>query len=75
MGGWGDPVVGLGGVEIFGGWLGMDADGIIDRAETVWGLPFARLEDALAFERLLERPKDREHVRLIREHLEGGARG
>ena len=71
----GDPVVRLGGgeVEIFGGWLGMDADGIIDGAETVWGLPFARLEDVLQFKRLLARPKDREHARLIKSYLGGGA--
>ena len=70
----GDPVVRLGGgeVEIFGGWLGMDADWIIDGAETVWGLPFARLGDVLAFKRLLRRPKDRGHARLIRGYLGGG---
>ena len=71
----GDPVVRLGGgeVEIFGGWLGMDTDGVIDGAETVWDLPFARLEDVLAFKRLLGRPKDREHARLIESYLGGGA--
>ena len=71
----GDRVVRIGGgeVEIFGGWLGMDTDGIIDGAETVWGLPFARLEDVLAFKRLLGRPKDREHARVIESYLGGGA--
>lgn len=70
----GDPLVRIGGgeVEIFGGWIGMDADAIIDGAETVWGLPFARPEDVLAFKLLLGRPKDREHVRLIRGYLGGG---
>ena len=70
-----DAVVRLGGgeVEIFGGWLGMDADEIIDGAETVWGLPFARLEDVLAFKRLLGRPKDREHARLVKGCVGGGA--
>ena len=69
----GDPVVRLGDgeVEIFGGWLGMDADGIIDSARPVRGLPFARLEDVLAFKRLLGRPKDREHIRLIQRYLGG----
>lgn len=73
----GDPVVRLGGgeVEIFGGWLGMDADGIVEGARTVRGLRFARLEDVLAFKRMLGRPKDREHVRLIEGHLRGGVRG
>lgn len=67
----GDPVVRLGEVEVFGGWLGMDADGIIDGARPVWGLPFARLEDVLEFKHLLGRPKDREHIRLMESYLGG----
>lgn len=67
----GDPVVWLGGgeIEVFGGWLGWDVDAIIDNAETLGGLPFARLEDVLAFKLSYGRPKDLEHVRLIEEHL------
>ncbi len=63
----GDPVVRLegGALEIFGGWLGWDIDAIID------GLPFARLEDMLAFKLHYGRPKDLEHARLIAEHLRG----
>lgn len=66
----GDRVVRPGGeVEVFAGWMGLDVDGIIDRAELVEGLPFACLEDVLAFERSLGRLKVREHIRLIEERL------
>jgi hypothetical protein len=69
----GDPVVRLEGgtIEIFGGWLGWGVEGIIDRAEVIACLPFARLEDVLAFKRSYGRPKDIEHARLIDEHLRG----
>lgn len=67
----GDPVVRLwdGAIEVFGGWLGWDTDGLIGRAEVIGGLPFARLEDVLAFKLSHERPKDLAHVRVIEEHL------
>ena len=67
----GDPVVRLesGAIEVFGGWLGWDVDAIIDGAETIDGLPFARLEDVLAFKRSYGRPKDLERMRLIERHL------
>jgi hypothetical protein len=67
----GDPVVRLEGgvIEVFGGWLGWDIDALIGNAEIIDGLPFARLEDVLAFKRFYGRPKDIAHVRLIEEHL------
>jgi len=67
----GDPVVWLegGALEIFGGWLGWDIDVLIDAAEIIDGLPFARLEDVLAFKRSYGRPKDIAHVRLIEDYL------
>jgi hypothetical protein len=67
----GDRVVSLEGgtIEIFDGWLGWDADAIIDGAETIEGLPFARLEEVQAFKLHHGRPKDLEHARLIGEHL------
>ena len=73
----GDPIVRLegGAVEIFGGWLGWDIDVLIDGAEIIDGLPFARLEDVLAFKRFYGRPKDLEHVRLIERHLGGVSAG
>ena len=62
----GDPVVWLeeGSIEVFGGWLGWDIDMLIDNAEIIDGLPFARLEDVLAFKLSLGRPKDTAHARL-----------
>jgi hypothetical protein len=67
----GDPVVWLegGAIEVYGGWVGWDIDALIDNAEIIDGLPFARLKDVLAFKRSLGRPKDLAHVRLIEEHL------
>ena len=67
----GDPVVRLegGAIEVFGGWLGWDIAALIDEAEIIDGLPFARLEDVLAFKRSYGRPKDRAHVRLIEDYL------
>ena len=71
----GDPLVRLHGgrIEVFAGWMEMDVDGIIDRAELIEGLPFAHLEDVLSFKRALGRVKDLEHIRLIEEHLRGGS--
>lgn len=66
----GDPVVKLeGAIDVFVGWLGLDVDAVIDRAELVADLPFARLEDVLAFKRALGRPKDLRHIRLVEEFL------
>ena len=67
----GDPVVRLEGdaIEIYGGWLGWDIDALIDNAEIIDGLSFARLEDVLAFKRYVGRLKDITHIRLIEEHL------
>jgi hypothetical protein len=67
----GDLVVWLegGAIEVFGAWLGWDIDVLINNAEIIDGLPFARLEDVLAFKRFNWRPKDIAHARLIEEHL------
>jgi hypothetical protein len=69
----GDPVVWLegGAIEVFGGWLGWDIDMLIDNAQIIDGLPFARLEDVLAFKLSLGRPKDEVHARLIEGYLRG----
>jgi hypothetical protein len=64
-----DVVRPLPGVEIFNGWLGADADQLIDEAELVAGLPCVRLQAVLAFKRRLGRPKDRAHIELIEEHF------
>ena len=62
----GDRVIHLtGDIDIFSGWLGLDVDAIISRAETVDGLPVAQLSDVAAYKRLLDRPKDRAHLELL----------
>lgn len=62
----GDQVVRLGSdIDIFDGWLGLDVDAIISRAETVDGLPIAHLCDVALYKRLLDRPKDRAHLELL----------
>ncbi len=67
----GDPVVRLedGRIEVFGGWMGWDIVALIDGAQRIDGLPFARLEDVLTWKRTYGRPKDLEHVRLIERYL------
>ena len=52
-------------IDIFDGWLGLDVDAIVGRAETIDGLPIARLSDVVAYKRLLDRPKDRTHLELL----------
>lgn len=59
-------------VEIFNGWLGDDADALIDSAEEVAGLPCVTLRAVLDFKRRLGRPKDRKHISLIEEYLASG---
>ena len=61
-----------GAIESVGGWLGWDIDALIDNAEIIDGLPFARLEDVLAFKLSYGRPKDIAHARLTEAHLRGG---
>lgn len=56
-------------VEVFNGWLGDDADELIDSATRISGVPFVTLEAVLTFKRRLNRPKDELHIRLIEEFL------
>lgn len=56
-------------VEIFDGWLGEDADALIDGATMQNGLPCVHLEAVLRFKRRLGRPKDLAHIELIEEYL------
>jgi hypothetical protein len=63
--------VSLGDIEIYNAWLGMDVDAIINRAVFVNGLPYAALRDVLEFKQQLNRPKDAEHLRRIRNYLLG----
>ncbi|MGI9585749.1 MAG: hypothetical protein ACR2N7_09195 [Acidimicrobiia bacterium] len=43
----------------------VDIDELIDSAEVINGLPFARLEHVVAYKTIANRPKDREHLRLL----------
>lgn len=60
------------GLEIFNGWLGDDANELIDGATTIRGVPFVSLDAVLRFKRSLNRPKDALHIRLIEEFLAEG---
>ncbi|MFH1329521.1 MAG: hypothetical protein ABIJ48_02510 [Actinomycetota bacterium] len=65
----GVPVVSLfgGAVTLGANWAigDFDADRLIDTAEFIDGLPFVRLEHVIAYKRIADRPKDREHLRLL----------
>ncbi len=61
-------------LAIFDGWLGLDTDAVIRRAEMWNGLPLAQLADVAAYKRLLDRPKDdrpkdRMHLELLEPYL------
>jgi hypothetical protein len=43
----------------------VDVDELINTAETIDGLPFAGLAHVRAYKELADRPKDREHLRLL----------
>jgi len=43
-----------------------DTDVLIDTAELLDDLPFVQLEHVVAYKRLSDRPKDREHLRAMR---------
>lgn len=53
------------GTEVYDGWLGLDVQAILRRAERRDGLPVARLSDVARYKRLLDRPKDRAHLALM----------
>ncbi len=64
-------------VSLFGGEITLgstwsvgevDTGHLIDTAEVIDGLPFVRLEHVVDYKRLANRPKDREHLRLLAEH-------
>jgi len=67
----GVPVVALfeGAVSLGVRWAvgDVDVDHLIDTAEVIDNLPFVRLEHVVAYKRLAGRPKDREHLRRLKE--------
>lgn len=56
-------------IEVFDGWFGSPAVGVIERADVVAGFRFMSLKDVATFKRALDRPKDRSHVELLEIHL------
>ena len=48
----------------------VSADELIDTAETISGIPCARLEHVIAYKRLADRPKDRDHLAVIARRLQ-----
>lgn len=66
----GERRISLGDIEIYNAWLGMDVDAIISRAVVINSLPYADLRDVLEFKQKLNRPKDTDHIRCIKEYLE-----
>jgi hypothetical protein len=63
-------------IQFSSGWISeqWDTDDLIDRAETIEGLPFAQLTDVLAYKRTLRRPKDHSDIQAML-HLLGKADG
>lgn len=69
----GEPVwqLGNGRLHVSAGWISSrwDPDELIDNAEVVDGLRFARLRDVLRYKRELSRPKDLVDIRRIQGYL------
>ena len=47
----------------------VNVDELIDTAEVIEGLPFARLDLVVAYKELSDRPKDRAHLEALRSYL------
>lgn len=66
-------VFGGGKIEVFRKWApgNWSPPALIDGAETIDGIRFVTLENVLKWKRLSNRPKDKEHVKLIEDYLAG----
>lgn len=62
----------IGDLEIFNDWGPgeWDIDALIDGADVIDGIRFATLDNVLRWKKLVGRPKDQEHIRLIEAYLE-----
>ena len=62
-------------IQFSGGWISddWDTDELIDRAEVIDGLRFARLTDILAYKQMLLRPKDLPDIAAVRHWEKFGA--
>ena len=58
-------------IEIFDSWApgDWDIEALIDEAEEIDGIRFVQLEQVLKWKKMMNRPKDAEHIRLIEEYL------
>jgi hypothetical protein len=58
-------------IQFSAGWVSArwNAGQLIDRAEVIQGLPFARLADVLAYKQELRRPKDRPDIAVLLHEL------
>lgn len=69
----GDPLRGFfgGRIQFSERWISgdYDTDALIDGAEIMDGLPFARLEEVLRYKEKLNRPKDQDDIEALRKHL------
>lgn len=54
-------------IQFSSGWISddWDTDDLIDRAESIQGLPFAQLTDVLAYKQMLDRPTDRPDIEAL----------
>lgn len=56
-------------VEVWGGWFGSDVGPLIDAAVSVRGVPCVQLSEIVRVKERMGRPKDEEHLLLIRAYL------
>lgn len=66
----GDNVISLGQIDIYDGWMGKPINDLIKNSSLIEGLPFASLQDVLSYKLELNRLKDQEHIKLIKEALQ-----
>jgi hypothetical protein len=65
-----DETVDLGNGLTFGrSWAygAFDIEKLIDGAEVIGGIPFVQIDAVIEFKKIADRPKDREHLRALRE--------
>jgi len=60
-------------IEIFDSWApgDWDVNDLIDTAEIIEGIRFVTLENVVKWKRLMGREKDRIHIKMIEDHLNG----
>ena len=61
-------------IEIYDSWApgDWDVNDLIDTAEIIEGIRFVTLENVMKWKRLMGREKDRIHIKMIEDHLNGG---